>query len=139
MCSSYTIENETCSKKPDNTYEDATLYCKLKINNKTEADYIECDKNYNDEYICPSKRKDAFEKYKKIYKEQLGKLSKEDKENRKLNRYTLGNKDVIEAYVDYIYYSPSDDCIRDYYLMEEDSTYPVFSFSMILFLIMNLL
>lgn len=138
LCSSYTIENETCAKKPDADDDDTTQYCKLKINDKTEAEFIECDENYNGDYICPSKRKEAFEKYKKLYNEQLGKLSKEDKENRNINRYTLGNEDVKKAYVDYEYYSPSDECIRDYYLMEARSAYTILPFSLILFLIISL-
>lgn len=85
---------------------------------------VECKKNYNDTYTCPTEWNSAFEKYVKIYKEKLGKLSSDDKKNKYINRKTLNNDEVTEALANYEYFyeiNSNDDCIKDYYIEEANS------------------
>ena len=129
ICATYTAVRETCEGT------DNSKTCKVSVNygNTTKEEEINCPKNWNDEYICPTKQTQYFEKYKKAFKEKINDLSDDDKKNKYISRKHFYKKEVQEAYADYYYYDASDpnnDCIRDYYIREASSNF--FSISMLL-------
>ena len=137
-CANYTAVDSKCVVKPEKSY---WYYCKTKTNDGTsDSETIEegCDKNWDDKYICPTEKYSKWDKYVKEFKKRYDKLSDDDKKDGYINRNTLNNNKVRNAYAEFIHYSYinfDDDCIKEYYQQKESSRFmnlPLFLISFIL-------
>lgn len=119
-CVNYTAVENSCTEKEDE-HQQKIKACKTKTNDGT-SDNIEdndyCERNWDDKYICPTEKYSKWDKYVEEFKKRYDKLSDDDKKDKYINRDTLNNNKVRDAYAEYYYYQYinfDDDCIKDYY------------------------
>ena len=129
-CSTYTAIDDSCSTRVDG---DVELYCKTKTNDGSsdlEKDNDYCEKNWNDDNICPTKVFENWDKYVEEFKKRYDDLKDEDKKDKYINRDTLNKNKVRDAYAEYYYYAKinfDDDCIKEYYQKQAGSSFLFFS------------
>lgn len=115
VCVSLT-KNYECALNADNTQT-----CGVNIYDGAVTDpkgVKPCNKTFDNKYVCPTEANNALRNYITIYVKEAKKLNKNEKKNRKINRFTLGKKKVLNAYVEYYYYANikgADDCIKNFY------------------------
>ena len=142
-CATYTVEDSTCTPKDDGN-DMKKMFCKAKVNDGTSDSVIDqyCfgnwDVTWNDKYICPTEAYSKWDKYVEEFKKRYDKLSDDDKKDAYINRNTLNNNKVRDAYAEFIYYryiNFDDDCIKEYYYQKASSRFmnlPLFLISFIL-------
>lgn len=115
ICVTLKDTNKTCLESKDDT----KYYCYGNISDGTSLlpGRLECIQTWNDTYICPSEKTEAFQNYLDAFTETLATL-KEGDYNRIINRYYLNTHLLGGYYLDYTRYEKvhgASDCIRRYY------------------------
>lgn len=111
------INEEECKEENGSYFCQGDLY-----DGKTEPKTakLECTKNWDDNYICPTNKTETFLKYIDAFYENLKSLKKVN-DNRITHRYTLNSEQLGVFFLDYEYYFQvygANDCIRIFYYRE---------------------
>lgn len=133
ICADLTVSS-SCIEK------DNKFFCtseRVDINGNISPIEIECEKNWNDEYFCPTERINSFKKYIDSFMETYSSLKKENN-NRITNRYTLNSELLSLNYFETMHYEleGASGCIRDHFYRQLiSSQYISFSFIITIFLL----
>lgn len=119
ICANFTVKSQC----------DGENYCYGFLDDgvDTYSNYqVSCNKNWDNQYICPSERFPPYKTYIDSFSEGLLGLKNLEK-NRVINRYTLNNPSVTGFLLDYHEYYNSygaEDCVRYFfYRLLEFSTF----------------
>ena len=137
-CATTKVFNSTCTQN-----QGEELKCQISLEGSTESEYISCQNE-----VCPLQSdSEQLKEYIKVYSKEREKMKKEDIDKIHValmgdkGRFTLnGNKNVVKAYVNLMYYKEieDNDCVKDYFITILESKKLEFSkiISSLLFLFM---